>query len=180
MSKSLWVSTVSGGPIFQSTNVEFAVKGGVADVVEGDTAIIIMVFVATTATNTMTEHYHHNNYEQSSRIFISNVKGRLPGRLMTVSQNRNGLNGIWSIADWCITFAGRWQEFNIQNNQNIKIWFRSSYFDLICSLIQDLTTRTLTAYCVRRHDPSQPARKICVQKMMAVTKHGAFPDIMLH
>jgi hypothetical protein len=39
------------------------VKGGVADVVEGATAIITMVFVATTATNTMTKHYHHNNYE---------------------------------------------------------------------------------------------------------------------
>ena len=53
----------SGGPIFHSTNVEFDVKGGVADVVEGATAIITMVFVATTATNTMTKHYHHNNYE---------------------------------------------------------------------------------------------------------------------
>ena len=78
--------TVSGGPIFHSTNVEFDVKGGVADVVEGATAIIIMVFVAATATNTMTKHYHHNNYEYSYRIFISNVKGRLPGRLTMVSQ----------------------------------------------------------------------------------------------
>jgi hypothetical protein len=26
-------------------------------------AIVTMVFVATTATNTMTKHYHHNNYE---------------------------------------------------------------------------------------------------------------------
>jgi hypothetical protein len=34
---------------------------------------------------------------------------------------------------------------------------------VICSLM-DLTTQILTAFCLRRHDPSQPARKICVQK----------------
>ena len=51
--------------MFHATKVEFDVKGGVADVVEGATAIMIitMVFVATTATNTMTKHNHHNNYE---------------------------------------------------------------------------------------------------------------------
>ena len=41
--------TVSGGQIFHSTNVQFDVKGGVADVVEGATAIIMIMLVATTA-----------------------------------------------------------------------------------------------------------------------------------
>ena len=91
--------TVSSGPIFHATKVVFDVKGGVADVVEGATAIIIMLLVATNATNTMTKHYHHNNYELSSRIFISNVKDRLPGRLMMVSQN-SLRNRIWSIGDY--------------------------------------------------------------------------------
>ncbi len=95
----------------------------------------------------------------STRIFISKVKGKLPGRLMIVDQNRNRFFTL-SIVDHHNSLSYPLQVTD-RSQHSATTEFCSSYFQVLfssCSYIQHLTTwiltRSFVLHFLRRHYPS--------------------------